>query len=58
LSKTLLEVDENCLKHVLSDPVGWICYKYCQLNYPDWAGGWVEAKKQQLKTKEEDDIEV
>ena len=39
--------DDNYLKFVLEDPIGWICYKYCQYRYPEW----LEEKKQELERK-------
>ena len=47
MSKIKLGRDESCLSFVLFDPIGWICYKYCQIMYPEW----FEAKKQEIERK-------
>jgi len=39
--------DDSYLKFVLADPIGWICYKYCQIMYPEW----FKAKKQEIERK-------
>jgi len=48
LSKIRLKDDDSYLKFVLADPIGWLCYKYCQIKYPEW----LEEKKQELERKE------
>jgi len=47
MSKIKLGRDESCLSFVLSDPIGWICYKYCQIMEPEW----FEATKQEIERK-------
>ena len=48
MSKIRLKHDDGSyLKFVLSDPIGWLCYMYCQIKYPDW----FEEKKQEIKRK-------
>ena len=48
--------DDSYLKFVLEDPIGWVCYKFCQYRYPEW----FEETKRELeqkrkKIKEEDE---
>jgi len=47
MSKIRLTNDQRYLNLVLADPIGWLCYKYCQIRYPEW----VEEKKQELERK-------
>ena len=47
MSKIRLTNDQRYLTLVLADPIGWLCYKYCQIRYPEW----VEGKKQELERK-------